>query len=202
MNCPDCGTDIPRGWVRCAECGHMLEGAEWRGMIEREQSSSTLQLRSVYGSMDFILAFAAIIFICSGIMYSIAKYNTSNDFAKHKIEVAFEIEPRISDGQVQILGTTNLPEGTDLVIVLSNSDYRSESKIKVSNGSFTSKRFGIDGKPLGIGAYSVEISMSSALMQDEDIQKRIGKHGEMLTGPYVSKKSGNLIKYEKSIEIN
>jgi hypothetical protein len=102
---------------------------------------------------------------------------------------------------VQIFGTTNLPDETELIISLAGNDYHSAYKVKVADGNFSSKQFSFDGKPLVAGTYTVEVLMSSALLLDDEIQKRIGKHGEMLTGPYVSKTSGNLVKYEQNLEI-
>lgn len=201
--CPECSAEIPRGWVRCADCGHMLEGSEWRGMMQRESRESDLELRSVYSSIDFIFAIVVVIIICGGIMFGVTRYNNNIDFAKNKIEVTIDVEPRLSDGQVEFAGTTNLPDGTDLTITLSGSDYHSEMKTIVSNGSFSSiKKFGFEGKSLSAGTYTVVVTMPSPLLQNEDIQKRIGKHGEMLTGQYVSKKAGDLVKYEKTLEIN
>jgi hypothetical protein len=203
VNCPECNAEIPRGWVRCAECGHMLEGSEWRGMMQREPRKNDLELSSVYSSSDFIMAIVLVLLLCGGVMFGIAKYNNSMDFAKNKIDVVIDVEPRLSEGQIEFVGTTNLPDGTDLTIILAGNDYRSELKATVADGNFvSSKKFSIDGQAIGAGTYTIQVLLPSALLQNDEIQKRIGKHGEMLTGQYVYKKPGELVKYEKTIEVN
>ncbi|MCE5287503.1 MAG: zinc ribbon domain-containing protein [Pelosinus sp.] len=201
MNCPECNAEIPRGWVRCAECGHTLQNVEWQVMMG-PQRNIELKGRSVYSTTDFMIGFVVLLFAFSSIVFTFVKHNSGADLAKNKIEVAFQVETQMNEGQVQIFGTTNLPDDTELVVVLTNMYYYGESKVAVKNGNFSSKLFSISGKPLGAGEYTVEVSMNSALMQDEKIQKQIGKHGEMLTGPYVSKTTGSLIKYATNLEIN
>ncbi|MCE5287504.1 MAG: hypothetical protein LLG02_16905 [Pelosinus sp.] len=195
MKCVECNAEVPHGWLRCAECGHSIEGVKWQGVMQQEESSN-IRFHSV-DNRKIILLLVAVFFICSAIYF---KYNNEACFAQNKIDVEFGIEPEQKNGQLEIRGRTNLPDGTDLVMVLSNNSYASESKVRVLNGSF-SKQFSMDGKRLEVGLYNLQISVST-VMQDEAIQKRIGKHGEMLSGAFVAKSPGNIVNYAKTVQVD
>lgn len=120
-----------------------------------------------------------------------------------KIDVTFSVEPKITAGHVQITGTTNLPDKTDLMISLSNaSGYLAQSKARVSGGKFASQSFSKGGGPLDKGTYNVTISTPYVIVQDEAVQKALGKHGELFSGQYVhSEASGNIVTYKTAIEM-
>jgi hypothetical protein len=191
--------EIPRGWLRCAQCGQTIQEVECQTITQTAENSN-LGLDAQYHSGKSILLLVAVFFICSAVIYGIVKYDQAAYISKNKIDVVFGIDSTQKDGQLQVMGTTNLPDGTDLVLVLSNESYSSESKVKVTDGSF-SKQFSMDNKRLEVGLYNLHISVSAA-MQDEAIQKRLGKNGEMLSGAFVAKKPGNAVNYAKTLQVD
>lgn len=88
--------------------------------------------------------------------------------------------------QAVISGTTNLPEGTILKIIVDEErgNYLSEDQVTVAGGSFQSGLFGSEGG-LEYGPYSVEIRSAYAPEQPEEVRDRIGAHGENLVGDLV-----------------
>lgn len=198
MNCPECSAEVPRGWLRCAQCGHAIAGVELRQTIKPSGISGS-RLDREQPSKVLFFSLTILVIICSTAIYGIIKYNNAYA-AKDKINVEFGIEPQQKDGQLEILGTTNLPDGTALVMVLSSESYSSEATVKVVNGSF-SRHYSLDGKRLEVGLYNLSIYVS-AVMQDAAVQKQIGKNGEMLYGAYVAKKPGNIVNFAKTVQVD
>jgi hypothetical protein len=90
--------------------------------------------------------------------------------------------------QPVVHGATNLPDGSELIVSLSRpeSGYTADSKVTVQDGSFTTERFSAGGEPLNSGIYTIEISMSLAALQPEQVQAVIGDHGQKMTGKFVT----------------
>lgn len=132
-----------------------------------------------------------------------AKPESEPSPSSQKIDVTFSVNPKIAAGSVQITGTTNLPNGTELLFTLSNGkNYSSQTKTKVSNGTFSTESFSQNGGPLEHGAYNVIISTPYTFVQEESIQKALGMRGEMLTGQYVhSEPSGNMVTYKMMLNV-
>ncbi|HEY1722232.1 MAG TPA: hypothetical protein VGG27_13390 [Magnetospirillaceae bacterium] len=83
-------------------------------------------------------------------------------------------------------GSTNLPDGTQLMLTLSRpaSSYMGQTNMTVKDGHFTTEQFSADGHPLNAGVYEIEITMTMAAMQPKQVQDVIGKEGENLKGRY------------------
>jgi hypothetical protein len=105
-----------------------------------------------------------------------------------------------------IVGKTNLPNGTELLVEMARSatGYTGQTKVVVQNGIFRAGPFSQGGQGLNSGAYALEILMPIPTMQSDDVVKVIGKQGKNLNGPLVgrSKTFGeNIVKYKATIKI-
>jgi len=93
---------------------------------------------------------------------------------------------KTDDGRVLVIGKTNLPDKTELLISLSNETigFTAQDKTMVNNGRFS-------GGPLGPksglteGNYVVEVMMPVPSVQPERVQSIVGNEGQYLTGPLV-----------------
>ncbi len=103
-----------------------------------------------------------------------------------EINVTMTVNPIISNGMVVIQGTTNLPEGTQLMLSLEGSGYLAQDSISVSNGMFTSAQFSNKGNSLANGTYTLKISTPTANVQPASVQEIIGENGRNLKGDLVT----------------
>jgi len=107
------------------------------------------------------------------------------------------------DNQAVISGSTNLPDGTILLIsaVEENGNFTMQYQVPVEKGSFASVQFGSDGG-LNFGTYIAEARMPPANQQPEWVQERIGPRGENLVGSLVfQEENGAIVKVEKRFEV-
>lgn len=92
------------------------------------------------------------------------------------------------DNRAIVSGKTNLPDGTQLLIILSNDGrgFSASSKAVVTESEFTSLPL---GPPSGLdeGNYEIDIVMSSPRMQPENVKAIVGEMGEHLSGELVVK---------------
>lgn len=106
-----------------------------------------------------------------------------------------------------IEGTTNLPDGTGLIVSLQTpvpacrpNCRMWESKSIVKNGQFIAGPFGVDP-----GIYTLEITTSMAELESGEVRAIIGARGENLRGPYVKPElvpgAGSTIDYISQITI-
>jgi hypothetical protein len=86
-----------------------------------------------------------------------------------------------------VIGETNLPDDTSLLITISRKEasYRASDKVVVRDGRFRTTQFSQKGKELNPGTYSVELVMPVAGGQPASVRAVIGDHGEKLIGPTV-----------------
>lgn len=109
------------------------------------------------------------------------------------------------DGRPTITGTTNLPDGVDLMISISRkeSQYMAQDKVKVKGGAFRSVEFSQKGNPLNPGKYTVEVTMPVAAVQPPNTWPVIGNEGAKLEGPLVKKNSfgGKVVEYKMPLVI-
>lgn len=112
-----------------------------------------------------------------------------------------------SDGSTTptIVGTTNLPDGVELMFTLEKSgiNYRAQTKAIVNGGTFRAGPFSQSYSGLQKGTYKLDVSMSGARHQSAAVQKVIGSNGEKLTGAVVKKSDfgGNYVDYRTSIRV-
>lgn len=116
----------------------------------------------------------------------------------------FKIE---TDGnrRPQIVGNTNLPDGTELMFSIEGKSvkYNGDDKGTVQGGQFQSDKFGKDYGDLEPGQYLAEVVMPIAEVQSPAVQSVIGKQGENLKGSLVKKEGiGTTISLEKPFQLN
>jgi hypothetical protein len=105
-------------------------------------------------------------------------------------------------GEIVLSGTTNLPDGTHLMLSVDSQAsvkcrrhwtrrcstyYGGQSETVVRNGRFTSGRFSHHGNAFPTGRYLAEALMPVASVQPPRVQAVIGKRGERLLGPLVKR---------------
>lgn len=96
----------------------------------------------------------------------------------------------LPDGRVKIAGATNLPKDMEFIVSVEEitPGFRGDSRCKVkADGSFLTETFGrANGLPAG--QYAAIVTAPYSSLQPPDVQKVIGKKGESLSGPLVSKR--------------
>lgn len=99
---------------------------------------------------------------------------------------------KASDGKIQVVGETNLPDGMQLMISLRNpnTDYFAQDKVTVNDSRFQSAAFSNRGAALPSGAYEVSISSPLPRLQSSSVRAAIGEDGEGLKGPAVVEEDG------------
>jgi len=109
---------------------------------------------------------------------------------------------KVGDNKYQIVGTTNLPDNAELIISLSNDNYRGSDKKIVAGGKFSAT---LSGQNLTPGEYDLSITMSIARNQKGvGVKERIGEFGENMQGEYVEKAltKDNVVRYEKKVQLD
>lgn len=132
-------------------------------------------------------------------------YTGEASYALPPVTLALSSEKN-AEGMVRIVGTTNLPDGTIVMVTLQNasSEYTAQDKTAVSSGEFKTGFFGNDGPPLVAGTYQVTINTPVAQVQPDNVQAIIGKQGENLTGSFVKTASigdSKIVRFSQDIEI-
>lgn len=104
-----------------------------------------------------------------------------------------------------IVGTTNLPDGIELMITLQRkeSNYMAQDKANVSGGSFQVGPFSQNGASLNPGTYTLEVSMPLANFQPPPTWPVIGKDGAKLQGPLAKNSmfGGKVVEYRTSFNV-
>jgi len=104
-----------------------------------------------------------------------------------------------------IVGTTNLPDGIQLMITLlrKESQYMAQDKATVKNGAFRVGPFSQKGVGLNPGTYTLEVTMPLASLQPPATWPVIGKDGAELQGPLVQKSryGGKIVEYKTAFKI-
>ena len=120
------------------------------------------------------------------------------------IEVTFTIATDGQSANPAIIGTTNLPDGTALIIIVESAEnkYIELDKVAVQSAHFQSQKFSRDGHPLLPGTYSVNVQMPVKLVQPESVRAIIGSSGANLTGSLVRKETNGVsISYNSSFTV-
>lgn len=106
------------------------------------------------------------------------------------MDVTLAVEPNVNadDGTVLFGVTTNLPEGTELMItVFNDSGYMAQDKtVVLAQGTGYTSEFSDNGAGLK-GDYTVRVSMSLPSLQKDSVRAVIGEKGEKIGGQYVEK---------------
>ena len=91
-----------------------------------------------------------------------------------------------------IIGTTNLPDGTALLITIESREnqYLEQGKVIVQSGGFNLQI--ARDKRLPAGTYTVNVLLRSGSVQPENVRAIIGHDGRQLTGPLVREETNGV----------
>ncbi|APX92390.1 hypothetical protein BWR19_05235 [Halomonas sp. 1513] len=122
-------------------------------------------------------------------------------------EVLIETDARLDNRrQMQVSGTTNLPEGTQLQVVVE----RESSRVRWRNSANVDGEGGFEAGPFGPGSglpdgmYLIEVNMPPANVQPAAVREFIGERGEHLEGELVREANhglGNEVRYRSQVEL-
>jgi hypothetical protein len=104
----------------------------------------------------------------------------------HALDVAIKIIVT-REGMPWVLGTTNLPDGSILLISLSRHEakYARQHSAVVSNRRFTAGPFAQNGAALPPGDYEIEVVFGIARTQPRSVRDIVGENNEKITGSLV-----------------
>jgi hypothetical protein len=91
------------------------------------------------------------------------------------------------EGMPWVLGTTNLPDGSILLVSLSRQEaaYSVQRTAVVSNRRFTAGPFSQKGGAIPPGDYDVEVVFGTAKSQPNAVREVVGESNEKITGSLV-----------------
>jgi hypothetical protein len=113
-----------------------------------------------------------------------------------------DLTATVDERKVLVVGVTNLPDGTNLLVSVRRKESRfyADDKTKVSDGKFRAGPFSDKKEPLSPGRYMVEVMAPLAAVQPRPVQTTLGKDYSNFTGPLVRKeKYGTIIRRETSV---
>jgi hypothetical protein len=106
-----------------------------------------------------------------------------------KFVVKFVAAARGEPRKPTIVGRTNLPAGTKLIISLEReaSAYKAQAETTVGNdGCFSGGPFTQNREPINPGDYTIDVLMPLSSGQPQPVQSIIGDRGQNIAGPLVS----------------
>jgi hypothetical protein len=96
------------------------------------------------------------------------------------------IDASIEGGRRPVLrATTNLPDGTKILVVVDGPNYQGEAFAEVKDGSFVVGPFSNVEIGLIAGNYLFQIGSAAPELQPVIVRAVFGQHGENLAGPLV-----------------
>ncbi|MCA1576626.1 MAG: hypothetical protein LC794_04585 [Acidobacteria bacterium] len=101
---------------------------------------------------------------------------------RFKVETSRTLKPRI-------IGETNLPDGTELMVSLDSKsvNYNGSDNTTVNGGRFQSAEFSSNYNNLKAGQYVAEVVMPIPAVQPPSVRAIIGENGEKLKGALVKR---------------
>ena len=108
------------------------------------------------------------------------------------------------DGKPTIIGVTNLPEGTELLVTISRaaSGYQAQDKTSALNGNFRSSQFSDKSQPLLPGKYQANIVAPLAAVQPSIVRAAVGENYSNFAGPLMKRsRFGTTVEYTTTFVI-
>ncbi len=154
------------------------------------------------------LAFNLIISACSdggGNPEQSNKQLQTDSVQRLSAEVLLSAEAtKTNDGRIAVTGKTNLPDGTELIISISEEvfGFSAQDESMVAKGEFSAGPLG-PKSGLSAGNYIIEVMMPIPSAQPESVQSIIGNEGQYLTGALVKQSSwgGKTVEYSFSYSL-
>lgn len=120
---------------------------------------------------------------------SITSNNNESVSEPQPFEVTVSAENTTTNGKPVFEITSNLPDGTELLLTLENSSgFTAQDKITLQNGQGKSSTFSAQGNSLS-GTYTLKVTMGMPSLQNQSVQDVIGSKGEYMTGNIVKESS-------------
>ena len=154
-------------------------------------------MRNVIGSIGVLVVFVAFLAGCGEAEEPPAETVSSEQTQAPEPEMPeANVEPldvaistRVSlrsDRRLMVEGESNLPDGTQIQVVVEReiSRVRWQARTSVESGLFTAGPFG-SGSGLPDGGYDVRVEVDEASVQPDVVQARIGQQGQHLAGELV-----------------
>jgi hypothetical protein len=116
------------------------------------------------------------------------------------LRISFEDDSRLNP---KIIGQTNLPDKTELLVTISgkSANFTGQDKTSVQAGRFQAGPFG-SSSGLQTGQYTVDIVMPIPRLQPDSVRAVIGQNGENLKGSLVTRgQLGISVKVERAFKI-
>lgn len=155
----------------------------------------------------FSTRFTLIVSIVIMVIISITRlgYTEINNIRPKNIKsVTLELKVFASSHmRVKVTGTTNLPEGMELLVSIEGrtNNFMGSDNVNVRNGRFDSEVFG-SNKGLLPGQYVVEITSPMSIIQPNHVQNIIGENGKHLKGKVIKKRDGeNVVEFKQPFQI-
>lgn len=191
INCPDCGREVSRLARNCPGCGRPFsDSVPVHAVAKNSDRGGCLPMAII---AIVVLGGVSVLRSCNE---TEATGTTPGNTPPAATSPA-AVQQKLLDGPVtmsatvdqqhRVIGTTNLPDATPLIISLHNRSrkYSGQSESVVNSGAFESKPFSESNRPLAPGSYEVQITTPMASLQPTSVRDIIGARGEKLTGPYV-----------------
>lgn len=126
--------------------------------------------------------------------------------AGEKLYVRFDVKVDESEhSRIRLRGKTNLPDGMELMIMLSSEDthYMGQDPVRIKDGRFKSAWFSQEGRSLDSGEYEISVSSPRADLEPKHVQRIIGEKGRNLRGKHIKKNGGwgRHLDFERTVEI-
>ena len=118
------------------------------------------------------------------------------------IPLVFLVNGNTAAGRPTIEGTTNLPDGAELMVTLSRkaSSYMAQDKLKVQGSKFKSNQFSDRSSPLLPGKYVLEVTGPITAVQSA--AGALGENYSNFSGPLLKRgKFGTTLQYEATLLI-
>jgi uncharacterized Zn finger protein (UPF0148 family) len=222
--CPKCGKEIPEGSRYCNSCGYKIEPVEKPSILEDNKNkvdkqeslnddSTKIKNDNTINDTTYekqrrklvkqIWILGITIFVVGfGGMIGYSYYN-----ANKTTNVTMDATPVTDDTGTKFDITTNLPNGTNLMISISNdtTSYNAQdSSSVVQNGKVETTNFSDNNLQLPNGTYTIEITTPFDLDPSGSVVSAFGDVNKKLTGKYIvydASHGTNTLDFKKDIAI-
>jgi len=186
IHCKECDNEVSTKAKTCPRCGASVPKRPW-GIICAGVFGGLIAIGALSGNQNSPAsnsshASAPVAPINCNIFSDIEKPHTTSARFEVKIGTTTQGDPR----KPTVVGRTNLPVGTDLMISLERpqSAYEAEAKAKVDKqGCFKGGPFTDGNDPINTGTYTIDVVMP--VLQSASVNAVIGRKGQHISGPLV-----------------
>ena len=209
IKCKECGNEVSSAAKTCPKCGAQVA-----------KEFGCLPLLGVLLALSFVIAIGNAITGSTDqptkqqparALPTPIKCPTTVDIERpnssgHQFQAKFQAAAQGNPLKPIIVGKTNLPTGTKLIVALERdaSDYKAQAEAVVGlTGCFNAGPFTQSGAEINPGEYTIDVLMPVSSGQPIAVQQIIGHSGENISGPLVRKFEhfGKLVEYKASLKV-